>query len=62
MKQKIVISTNPLAFEREVNDLLDQGWKVVAGSMMNSISSHYDKTYGRSDVNYLCSVVLEKQT
>ena len=57
--QKIVTGTNPTAFEREVNQLLEQGWKVVPGSMTNSVSSHYDKSWNRNDVNYLCSVVLE---
>jgi hypothetical protein len=62
MAQKIVTSTSPRIFEEKVNQLLEDGWKVVPGSMINSVSSHYDKTWSRSEVNYLCSVVLEKST
>jgi hypothetical protein len=62
MKQRIVTGTNPTLFESEVNQLLEQGWKVVPGSLTNSVSSHYDKTWARSETNYLFSVVLEKSS
>jgi hypothetical protein len=62
MKQLIVTDTNPTNFEKRVNELIDQGWRVVPLSLQTNVASTcYDSGFGdRISTSYVCSVVMEK--
>ena len=55
MEQKLVIETDPKKFEKVVNDLIEQGWRIVPESLNTSVSNAIYNNH------YICSVILEKE-
>lgn len=62
MKQLLVTDTDPTNFEKRVNELIEQGWKIVPMSLQTSVSStSYESGFGdRISTSYVCSVVMER--
>jgi len=66
MEQKLLASTDLTAFKVEVNNALNEGWRVVPGTLqVSAASTSYNRGsdhYSTPIISYACVVVVEKQS
>lgn len=58
--QKQIVEHSTSVFEKKMNRLLSEGWKVVPNTTSVSTSSTYNELYGRTDTSTICTATVEK--